>query len=211
MKKITLQNINKTLKVIDPDELREIKENIVESLSEDDIKNYLGNDTLILTYPDLSRYETIDQLFNGRSYVILLYLQSQFAGHWTSILNYTLNGQRIIEHHDSYGISPDRELTFNSPLVNRQLGQGTKYLTLLYKKALQNGYKVIYNKTKLQQFNKDKLTHISTINTCGRFAIFRILMYKQYKMDLYMYISYMKGLKTKYKISWDDIVSLIII
>jgi hypothetical protein len=210
MKKISLKNIHDTLKVIDPHEIVDIRENIKEALSQEDLIQYLGN-IKVITYPELSRYETIEQVFNGKSYIILLYLQSPNTGHWVTLLNYNLDGHKIIEHNDSYGLYPDSELNFNSPTLNKQLGQGIKYLTLLYNKAIkEKSYKVIYNKEKLQKLRGDKLNQTNEINNCGRYCIFRILMYRDYKMDLYKYNQFLKSLSRKYKISYDNIVSLVI-
>lgn len=206
MKIINLNNINKTLKVIDPSERQTIITNKLESISENQIiYDYMGTDNEgdILTYDQLGNYQNIDQLFGNKHWKIILIRQTESSGHWITILKYNLNGERIIENFNSYGFYPDKDLSFNSSQTNQQLGQSTKYLSSLYNQAINDGYKVIYNKVKFQQLKNG-------VNTCGRHVLFRLQCFEKYKMDLYKYINYMSNLKTKYKINPDNIVSLIL-
>jgi len=165
-------------------------------LGDDDIKKILGNDTLILTYPELEKYNNIDMLLPyNKSFVILLYLDSPNSGHWICInkINDT------IEFFDPYGGSPDTQRKWIPDTTRKILGQGRPFLTDLLDSS---DYKVNYNHIKYQGNGDD-------INTCGRHVCNRLLMLKD-DLNLDDYFKLMKGLKIKTGLSYDDIVTQLI-
>ena len=70
---------------------------IYKSMSDNDIYNYLP-DALILSYPQLKSYKSIDELLpRNTDYVIILYIEQESlhnqSGHWTTLYKY--NNQYI--------------------------------------------------------------------------------------------------------------------
>ena len=56
--------------------MNRIKQIIRKPLSDSDLKNILGSDTRIITYPDLSKYNNLDELLPKASdFVIILLLE----------------------------------------------------------------------------------------------------------------------------------------
>jgi hypothetical protein len=61
-------------------------------LSDTELKTILGKDSKIVMYPDLSKYNTIEQLLpNPFDYCIILIVEDEnkytIEGHWTALLN----------------------------------------------------------------------------------------------------------------------------
>ena len=92
-------------------------------LSETDIKTILG-DCKILTYPQLAKYDTLDQLLpRPYDFVIILLLESPASGHWTALLRYS-DGYEFV---DSYGNNVDADLThWLTPQERLKLGESKK-------------------------------------------------------------------------------------
>lgn len=166
-------------------------------LGDDDIKFYLP-DAKIITYSDLKKYKSIDELLpNNKSYAIILYEYEKNKGHWTCIMKYC----DTIEFFDSLADcgAPDSELKWNSAETNKKLGYNKPYLTNLLKKS---NYDVIYNKLKLQKENKKDI-----INTCGRHCVFRILNMRDKNMDLLAYLKFLNDVKNETGDDYDDIIT----
>ena len=62
---------------------------------------------------------------------------------------------------------------------------------------------LIYNKRKLQEL-KDG------INTCGKWIILRIIMMEKFNMDLDQFLQFIDKLKKQFKLSSDELVTLLI-
>ena len=94
----TLQGLGKP----SPDVPGDVPENVMKyALSEDDIRNMVGN-IPIFRYPDLEKFATPDEMFNGSRAVVLLFLtEDKNTGHWITVLNHP----NEIEVFDSYGVS----------------------------------------------------------------------------------------------------------
>ena len=207
MKQLNLKKIEQMLKVIDPSEKRKIQKNIIESMSDFKIEKVLGDNNAVLMYSDLAKYQSIDQVLpTDKSFKIILIRETENSGHWVALLRYTLNNQTIVELFNSYGLFPSDDLKFMSNSQNIQLGQDSKHLNRLLETALKLGYNVIYNKYDFQKYSDS----VHTYNTCGRWASIRVLLMLQYSFSLNDFIQYIKSLKAKYKIGFDEIVSLLI-
>ena len=63
---------------------------------------------------------------------------------------------------------------------------------------------IINNKKKFQQQGDN-------ISTCGRHCLLRLFMMRDFDMDLFKYIYFMKTLKKHYGLSYDQIVSWLIL
>ena len=176
----------------DKEELNELKEY---ALGDDDIKKYLPN-SKIITYPQLSRYHSIDDLLpNNPDYVFILYEDSVNKGHWTLLMKYN----NTYEFFCSYGSKIDEPLTWYNAETRNRLGEDTPYLSNMLNAV---SGKVIYNPVKFQRDSND-------INSCGRHALVRALSLLNGGITLKNYQQKMKKIKSLTGGSYDEIVSAI--
>jgi hypothetical protein len=187
-----------------PLELQEIKERLNHSLTDADLRAYLGKDVNkhILKYSELANYPSITDLLPiDRSYKIIL-VESEFnSGHWICLMRYKDKyGVNTIEFFNSYGNKPTTELNSIKKCISYLLGQDENDLKRLLK---QKEFKVIYNKKRLQKY-KD------TINTCGRHVVNRIVAMKNLMLDLEEYIDFMDTKKKQYDCDYDILVTIFI-
>ena len=98
-------------------------------LSDADLKRILGSETRIITYPDLAKYNNLDELLpKAYDFVIILLLETPQSGHWCGLLRYS----SVFEWFDSYGFKVDYDLShWLTPLQRLKLGESKKYLTSL--------------------------------------------------------------------------------
>jgi hypothetical protein len=131
--------------------------------SNHDICNILNCDQdKIIKYSELKNYKSLQELLpSSFDYKIVLLESAKNTGHWVAILH--LGG--VIECFNSYGVSIDSEWKYIPDSIERWLGQSTRYLSNLIKKA--KGLTVVSNKYKFQSSAND-------ISTCGRWVILRI-------------------------------------
>ena len=116
-------------------------------LSKTDIEEIIGKPVNFLIYDQLSYISTVQELFNGYEFVLLLYRTSQYVGHWCGLKKI---GNSIL-FFDSFGLEVDDEL---------------KWIRINYKAELSrilyySPYELEYNDYKLQKDNA---------NTCGRWC-----------------------------------------
>ena len=162
-----------------------------ESLDDSDIRYYLP-DAKILTYKELSKIKTIEQLLpKHKSYFVLLYpVTSEMNGHWTCLTRY----DKTIEYFDSYGEKPDTP--FKWPTSNFK--DNPRYLSELLKKTKLH---IVYNSIDFQS-KRDQM-----ISTCGAYCGFRILTLIEFNADLGKNNLLLQTLKqSNPEFSYDDIV-----
>ena len=140
-------------------------------LSDSDIRQILGNDIRILTYPDLGKLKDWKQMFDAKGRCILLFLTSSpTEGHWCCLLN----KKKGIEFFDPYG-EPPGEILDDIPTSRlKALDQNQPYLSRLLRAS---GRPVYYN---THEFQQDKVS----VNTCGRHCVVRCL-YAPYSLEKY--------------------------
>jgi hypothetical protein len=133
------------------------------SLSEDDIQKMIPT-LKIVSYPQLLKAKTIDDVLDEKGRLMLLYLtENHFTGHWVCLLNY--RNTNILEYFDPYGnYKPDGESKWLSKQKLKELGQSTKKLTQLLNES---NYEI---KSNAFPFQKDKIN----MNTCGRHTTTRL-------------------------------------
>lgn len=124
-------------------------------------KSLTGYEPNMISYSDLKNYESIDDVLKN-DMCIILYESMPGYGHWTCIFKDPINNE--IEHFDSYGYTPDKELSFVPKKINNQLGQG---FPLLSKLLVNSPYDIRYNHFKFQ--GKDS-------STCGKWCILRLFL-----------------------------------
>jgi len=130
-------------------------------LSATDILRLTDNQVNIVVYNELVNYKTIDEVFDGKQGIILLYQgENKNTGHWTLIY---FTNRKTLYFFDSYGFQLDTEIPW-SPFLKKQGYGKNPPLTALIKNS---PYKLLQNKTKYQDLNNNK------INTCGRWCITR--------------------------------------
>ena len=111
-----------------------------QSLDDGDIRFYLP-DAKILTYNELAKVKTIEQLLpKHKSYFVLLYpVTSETNGHWVCLTRY----DKTIEYFSSYGTKPDVE--FSWPTSNYK--DNPRHLSELLKKTKLH---IVYNSIDFQ-------------------------------------------------------------
>lgn len=147
--------------------------------SSDFLYNKLNGQVKIITYPELINYNTIEELLEPFGRVIILYLQKENFGHWTTIF---YQGPNKIEHFDSYGYFPDDELNFKiDPYFRKVNHMEYPLLSLLLYEAFDR-FEMTFNQYKFQSKKND-------IATCGNHCIVRLwnqdLLLDDYKDLMY--------------------------
>jgi len=114
----------------------------------------------VMTYPELQNYDDIEDVFNGKQKIILLYLlQSEKSGHYVCLFK----NSDGLNYFDSYGVMPDFQFELLSPEKRKQLNQEQDYLN----NYLLKDHKVIYNNITYQGLEKGTAT-------CGCFVSHRL-------------------------------------
>ena len=143
--------------------MNRIKQVMRKPLSETDIKTILG-DCKILTYPQLAKCNSIDELLpKPYDFCVILLLETPISGHWCALIR----NPSQYEWFDSYGNPPDADLSnWLSPSQRIKLNEDEYYLSNLLR-----GKNYIYNKVKYQQMKP-------SINTCGSHVAYRCHKFK---------------------------------
>ena len=132
------------------------------SLSDDDIRKIIPT-LKIVSYPDLLKYDNIDDALDEKGRLMILYLtENEHEGHWICLLK-SKDGKKI-EFFDPYSGKPDSQSDWLSKSKLKRFRQDTDHLTELLRKS---PYKVVYNRFPFQSEDEG-------INTCGRWAATRL-------------------------------------
>jgi len=135
------------------------------ALSESDMRKVIPT-LKILSYPDLLKARSIDEVLDEKGRLMLLYLtENQSTGHWVCLLK--LRNKPVIEYFDPYGgFKPDGEKKWLSHEQQAEFGQDTDHLTKLLKAS---PYTLKSNAVKFQKDRRDN-------NTCGRHCLTRLYL-----------------------------------
>jgi hypothetical protein len=145
-----------------------IKKMIKEPLSGEQVNKIAGGKSKVYTYPQLSKFQNINQILGKDGTAIILYQTSDNYGHWVGIIKH----RGKIEVFDPLGIKPDDELKFIDKHYRNESNQHYPHLSyLLYNSP----YEIEYNNHKLQKDN-------TNVSTCGRWVGARLRM-KNIKLD----------------------------
>lgn len=134
--------------------------------------DFMDGKAKIVTYPELHKYKTIEQLLGPHNVVFLLYNFKPHYGHWVALFKYP--NSNTIEHFDSYNYKVDHELEFVPKKFRNDNNMRYPHLTKL---LLDSPYEVQYNNYPYQE-------HGEGISTCGRHCLFRVL-FKDFNIDEY--------------------------
>jgi hypothetical protein len=128
-----------------------------------DIIEAVNGETKIITYPEIHKYETIDELCHPYNCCVILYETKPQYGHWVCVIKHDDNS---IEFFDPYGKSIDEQLEFIPNGFRKQSKQDFPQLIRLF---LNSPYNIVINKMKIQKFTKD-------VSSCGRHCAFRLVL-----------------------------------
>lgn len=160
-------------------------------LSDTDIRHILGN-VKIIAYPDLAKYNSIDQCFGPRDMFILFFEEDkeggQVSGHWNYVQK--LNNNKIL-FFDSYGLKVDQCKKWLPQYQLMKLKEYPNYLSDLINKSDKT---VVYNPYKYQSMK-------SGVNTCGDYVCLRALCRN---MNGLQFKNYLDELKKKYNVQTYD-------
>lgn len=160
------------------------------ALSDKNVLDLVNGKANIILYPDLYKYNTIDDILKPYNACFLLFETRPRYGHWCAIIKYG----KTIEFFDSYSGYPDDILDY-IPLDFKEISnQNYPYLTKL---LLDSPYNIEFNDHKYQKYNTD-------ISTCGRHSAMRIL-YKN--LNLKQYDKLIKKLCKQMKSDPDTLVT----
>jgi len=146
------------------------------SLTGDQVQKVAGESIRTMTYPDVHKYATIQDLLGPDEAVIMLYLTHERYGHWIAIFKRRdkRDGKAVIEFFDPYGIFPDRELAFTDKTFKKNHNMDHPYILKLL-----HDYEgpVEYNHYKFQKRQPG-------VSTCGRHVGMRLLL-RDMSLDQY--------------------------
>lgn len=116
-----------------------------------------GPETKLITYPDLKRYQSIEEVFGNKNKVIILYVHdesnSSISGHWCCVIRHP----NSYEFFDSYSMMPDDIIIMKSKKDRLNTHQEHNYLSKL---LFDSDDPIEYNEYPYQEVSND-------INTCG--------------------------------------------
>jgi len=180
--------------------LAKIKELENIALSDSQIMNAVNGDANLVLYPDLHKYNSIDQLLGKHGAAIILYESKPSYGHWTCIFKVSPNE---IEFFNSYGNSggahdgvPDGMLNLIPSNFRKESNQDHTYLAKL---MYNSPYSLSYNQ---YNFQKDG----TGIKTCGRHVSNRLNM-RHLSLDEYYRV--MKKYCKEFNTDFDGAVSIL--
>lgn len=133
------------------------------SLTGEDISNIFDNKIKIVTYDQLSKFRTVEELLSPYGKVALLYVwenRPYAYGHWVCLF---VNCKGNIEFFDSFGTFPDDTLDTINKNFRMNNGEDYRYLTHL-----------LYNYKGDVEYN-DKVLQGKKSSTCGRWISYRMI------------------------------------
>lgn len=128
-----------------------------------DVMNIVDGESKIIRYPDLHKFNNIDEILSPFNCFFLLYETKKKYGHWVCVI---LHPDGVLEFFDPYGYKIDEQLDFIDKKFRKQSKQDIPYLSLLF---LNSGYKLIYNNKRLQKQYKNN-------SSCGRHIGLRVVL-----------------------------------
>ena len=99
-------------------------------------------------------------------------------------------------------MKPSVDLNFINKIQNHLLGQDITFLNNLLNEC-KSRFNIIYNKKRFQKLQDN-------INTCGRWCILRIIMFKEFHLDLYKFNTFIEKLEKEYDYPPDIICCMLI-
>lgn len=154
---------------------------VTKSLSNYEILKLVKNRANLVSYTEMHKYRSLDELLGEYGACIVLYETKKNYGHWCCIFKVT---NELLEFFDPYGIFPDQELKFIKKDFQIASRQNEPYLCKL---MLESPYVLSYNHFRFQKYKKG-------VNSCGRWCGLRII-FRNLPLELFIEIF---GKKRKY-------------
>jgi hypothetical protein len=162
-------------------------------LNDKDLYHLLGSSYNLVLYPELNKYNSIDELLGNKNACILHFTTRHNYGHWACF--WKLNS-RTVSFFNSYGGYPDDALSFIPKDFAAENHENYPYLSRLLDHS---PYRLTYSATKYQKHSPD-------IKTCGRHVAVRLML--RDKTDG-QYFNFIKKNCTQYHLTPDELVTLI--
>lgn len=163
------------------------------ALSDEHIFKLLNGKNKLVLYPDLIKYDNIDQVLGENGICTLLFEARKNYGHWCCL--WRLN-PTTISFFNSYSGYPDDSLKYIPEHFAKVSDQDVPYLSLLLDKS---PYSLTFNQHAYQKKGGD-------IKTCGRHVCVRLICRKMTEEEYYHYV---KHFTEKYNIDPDEFVTLL--
>lgn len=163
------------------------------ALSDKHLFDILNNRNKLVLYPDLIKYNSIDDVLGKYGMCTLLFEAKKNYGHWCCLWKLNKN---IVSFFNSYGGYPDDSLEYIPEHFAEISNQNYPYLSILLDKS---PYKLTYNEYDYQKKGSD-------IKTCGRHCAVRLICREMTDNEYYNYV---KLFCKKYKINPDEFVTLL--
>lgn len=158
------------------------------ALSNFDIRDYHIPNSKVLLYHELEQFNSIDEMFGGKSLVFLLYQPLVGnMGHWVLLYKHLNNFQYFCSY----------ALPIDSPITKWYRDGQPTYLSNLLNKA--HGLRITYNSYPFQTKKQD-------ISTCGRWCLLRAKTIID-GMPLQQFINMMIYLRKVTNRTFDNLVS----
>lgn len=162
------------------------------ALSDKEVLDLVDQRANLVLYPDIYKYNSIDELLGQHQAAIILFESQPNYGHWVSIFR----NNDDIEFFNSYGGYPDGTLKHIDEKFRKKSHQDKPYLTYL---LVNSKYNLHMNPYGFQKHQKD-------VKTCGRHAAIRLL-FRELSSDEYK--NMLDYLKRVTGLDYDGVVTLL--
>lgn len=133
------------------------------ALSDKQVLKLVDGKANIVLYPDLHKYNSIDDLLVPYGACFILFEAKPYYGHWCALIKLD---DHTIEFFNPYGGYPDDSLEYISKEFRKESNQDHPYLSYL---MMNSPYQLSYNEHKFQKRGNN-------IKTCGRWSAMRIML-----------------------------------
>lgn len=163
------------------------------ALSDKEVLRLIDGKANLVLYPDLHKYETIDDILEPYGACILLFEAKPKYGHWCCIFK---RNNKELEFFNPYGGYPDDSLDYIPTRFRLISNQYYPHLSWL---MINSPYELSYNEYKFQKHGTD-------IKTCGRWCALRLTCRYLSLDDFHKLI---KHLMKKFNMKSDELVTLL--
>jgi hypothetical protein len=175
------------------------KDKINYFISNTDINKYFP-EAKIIKFSNLDQFPTIyDLLPKSLDFVFILVEEQENVGHWQVLVR----NDHEFNFFDSYGDEPTTILNFIPKYMNKLLGNEKSDIGHILKSINKKSDKLTINKFQFQ-------SNTEGVNTCGRHCIGRVCLFLEDDMNMAAYLKYMKKKQKESKLSYDELICILI-
>lgn len=165
------------------------------ALSDRDLRKLVNGKASVILYPNLVKYNTIDEVLGPHEACFLLFEAKPHYGHWCLLFK---TNPGTLEFFNPYGGYPDDSLNYIPMHFRKVSNQYHTYLSYLLDDSK---YELTYNEFAFQKKGPNT-------RTCGRWCALRLLL--RY-LTLYQFKELIDDLSNKLDIDGDELVTLMTI